>query len=89
MLFLLTNRTRPGLSAAQYAELAALAKAFYASLPADVAIRGEWAALDKTQNYTLLDAPDIAAVQCMQAPFEPYTQTSIVPVVAVSGWTAS
>ena len=34
MLFLLTNRTRPNLSAAQYAELAALAKVFYASIPA-------------------------------------------------------
>ncbi len=30
MLFLLTNRTRTDLSAAQYGELAALAKAFYA-----------------------------------------------------------
>ena len=44
MLFLLTNRTRPNLSAAQYGELATLAKAFYASIPADVKIRGEWAA---------------------------------------------
>ena len=46
MLFLLTNRTRPGLTAAQWGELAALAKAFYASIPADVKIRGEWAAVD-------------------------------------------
>ena len=35
-LFLLINRTRPGLSAAQFGELAALAKAFYAAVPADV-----------------------------------------------------
>ena len=36
MLFLLINRTRPGLSAAQFGELATLAKAFYAAVPADV-----------------------------------------------------
>ena len=89
MLFLLTNRTRPGLTAAQYGELAALAKRFYASIPADVSIRGEWAAADKSHNYTLLEAPDIETVRRMQAPFETFTETLIVPVVAISGWTAS
>jgi hypothetical protein len=89
MLFLLTNRTRPDLSAAQYGELAALAKAFYASVPADVAIRGEWAAIDGSQNFTLLEAPDIDAVRRMQAPFEKFTETVIVPVNAISGWTAA
>jgi hypothetical protein len=89
MLFLLTNRTRAELSAAQYAELASLAKVFYASIPADVSIRGEWAAVDKTLNYTLLEAPDIDVVRRMQAPFECYTETVIVAVVAISGWAAS
>lgn len=89
MLFLLTNRTRPGLSAAQYAELAALAKRFYASIPADVAIRGEWAAVDQSHNYTLLEAPDIDTVRRMQAPFNDFTDTVIVPVTAITGWTAT
>ena len=40
MLFLLTSRTRPGLSAEQYRELGALAKAFYASIPEGMHIRG-------------------------------------------------
>lgn len=88
MLFLLTNRTRAGLSAAQYGEMATLAKAFYASIPADVKILGEWAALDQTHNYTLLDAPDLDAVRRIQAPFESYADTLIVPVQAISGWTA-
>jgi hypothetical protein len=88
MLFMLTNRTRPGLSAAQYGELAALAKAFYASIPPDVAIRGEWAAVDQSHNITLLEAPDIDAVRRIQAPFGPYTDTTIVPVRAIEGWTA-
>lgn len=89
MLFLLTNRTRPNLSAEQYGELAQLAKAFYAAIPADVTIRGEWAAVDRSHNVTLLEAPDIDTVRRMQAPFETFTETVIVPVMAISGWTAA
>jgi hypothetical protein len=89
MLFLSTNRTRANLSAAQYGELAALAKSFYAAMPSGVAIRGEWAALDQSVNYSLLEAPDLETVKRMQAPFEPYTETTIVAVKAITGWTAS
>ena len=89
MLFLLTNRTRANLTPEQYGELAALAKVFYASIPAGVTIRGEWAATDQSHNYTLLDAPDLATVQRMQAPFARFTDTVIVPVTTLSGWTAS
>ena len=88
MLFLLTNRTRPDLSASQYAELASLAKRFYASTPHDVVIRGEWAAIDQSHNYTLLEAPDIETVCRIQAPFRDFTETVIVPVTAITGWTA-
>jgi hypothetical protein len=89
MLFLLTNRTRPNLTAAQWGELAVAAKAFYASIPADVKICGEWAATDQSHNYTLLEAPDIETVRRVQAPFEKFTETVIVPVTALSGWTAA
>jgi hypothetical protein len=89
MLFMLTNRTRANLSAADYAELATAAKAFYASIPSDVKICGEWAAMDQSHNVTLLEAPDIDTVRRIQAPFERFTETTIVPVTAVTGWTAS
>jgi hypothetical protein len=89
MLFLLTNRTRPNLTAADYGELAALAKVFYASIPVDVRIRGEWAATDQSHNYTLLEAPDIETVRGIQAPFQRFTETVIVPVNTISGWTAT
>jgi hypothetical protein len=88
MLFMLTNRTRPNLSATEYGELAELAKRFYASIPPDVTLRGEWAATDRSRNYTLLEAPDLETVARLQAPFQPYTETVIVPVVPISGWTA-
>ena len=89
MLFLLTNRTRANLSSTQFNELAVLAKAFYASIPTDVKIRGEWAATDQSHNYSLLEAPDIETVQRLQAPFDRFTESMIVPVVAISGWTAT
>jgi len=89
MLFLLTNRTRPNLTGAEYGELAALAKQFYASIPADVRIRGEWIAADQSHNYTLLEAPDIETVRAIQAPFARFTETVIVPVNQISGWTVS
>ena len=87
MLFLLTNRTRPGLTGEQWGALATLAKAFYASIPADVQIRGEWAAVDHSQNYSLIEAPDLATVQRIQSPFEPFTESTIVPVTTITGWT--
>jgi hypothetical protein len=89
MLFMLTNRTRAGLTGAQYGELAALAKAFYAAIPPGVVIRGEWAAADQSHNYSLLEAPDLDTVRRLQAPFEPFTESVIVPVNAIAGWTAS
>lgn len=89
MLFVLTNRTRSGLSAAQFGEMATLAKAFYAAVPPGVKLLGEWAAADQSHNYTLMEAPDLDTVRRLQAPFEPYAETTIVPVVAISGWTAT
>lgn len=89
MLFMLTNRTRAGLTPQQFGELATLAKAFYAQVPAGVTLRGEWAAADHSCNFSLVEAPDLVTVQRMQAPFEPYTDSVIVPVVAITGWTVS
>jgi hypothetical protein len=89
MLFLLNNRTHKTLTPEQYGHLAALAKQFYSAVPAGVTIRGEWAAVDQSRNYTLIEAPDLETVQRMQAPFVPYVEMEIVPVVAFSGWTAS
>ena len=89
MLFLLTNRTRAHLSATQYSELAVLAKAFYQSIPSDVQILGEWAAADQSHNYSLLEAPDIDTVHRLQAPFDGFTESVIVPVIAIKGWRAN
>ncbi len=89
MLFLLTSRTRPGLTPAQFGELAALAKSFYASIPESVSIHGEWAAVDRSANYSLLEAADIDVVRAVQSPFAPFTETAIVPVTEIKGWVAT
>lgn len=89
MLIFLINRNRPGLSREQFAQLGELAKAFYANVPPGVAIAGEWAAADYSRNFSLLEAPDVATVERMAAPFREFVDVEIVPVNAIKGWTAS
>jgi len=43
--------------------------------------------MDRSQNFSLLEAPDIDTVRRIQAPFDALTETVIVPVQAISGWT--
>jgi hypothetical protein len=89
MLIFLINRTKAGLTQEQYGQLAERAKAFYASVPAGVHIRGEWAAADYSRNFTLLDAPDVASVEKMAAPFREFVDVDAIPVNEIKGWTAS
>jgi hypothetical protein len=58
-------------------------------IPAEVEMHGEWTATDCSNNYTLIEAPDTATVRRIQAPFAKFTETLIVPVTAISGWTAN
>jgi len=89
MLILLINRTKPGLTPEQYGQLAERAKAFYANVPAGVGIRGEWAATDYSRNFSLLEAPDVATVERMAAPFREFVDVEVIPVNEIKGWTAS
>lgn len=89
MLVFLINRTRAGLTPEQYGRLADLAKAFYANVPPGVSLRGEWAAADYSRNFSLLEAPDVATVERMAAPFREFVEVDVVPVNAITGWTAS
>jgi muconolactone delta-isomerase len=54
-----------------------------------VSIRGEWAAADYSRNFSLLEAPDVASVEQMAAPFREFVDVDVVPVSATTGWTAS
>jgi hypothetical protein len=54
-----------------------------------VSIRGEWAATDYSRNFSLLEAPDVATVETMAAPFREFVDVEAIPVNEIKGWTAS
>lgn len=89
MLFMLINRTRTDLSAEEFQKLGELAKAFYANIPDNVTLHADWAALDQSRTFALLEAEEQDAVEEIQAPFRPYVDIEIVPVRRLSGWEAS
>ncbi|MDH3748018.1 MAG: hypothetical protein OER97_07395 [Gammaproteobacteria bacterium] len=89
MLFMLINRTRSDLSQQEYKELGGLAKAFYANIPHDVVLHKDWAALDQSCTFALIEAKDQGFIEKIQEPFRPYVDIDIVPVREISGWEAS
>lgn len=89
MLFMLINRTRTDLTADEFQELGKLAKAFYANIPADVTLHADWAAIDQSRTFALMEAEDQAAIEQIQAPFRPYVEIEIVAVRQIEGWTVS
>ena len=89
MLFMLINRTRTDLSADEFHALGELAKAFYANIPDDVTLHADWAALDQSRTFALMEAEDQDAIEEIQAPFRPYVDIEVVPVREISGWTAT
>ena len=89
MLFMLVNRTRNDLSAEEFQELGELAKAFYANIPDGVTLHTDWAALDQSRTFALMEAEEQGAIEEIQAPFRPYVNIEIVPVREISGWEAT
>ena len=89
MLFILVNRTRKDLSKDEFMKLGELAKDFYANIPDDVVLHKDWAALDQSCTFALMEADDQSAIDTIQAPFRPYVDIDIVPVREISGWNAT
>lgn len=89
MLFMLINRTRTDLSAEEFQALGELAKGFYANIPDDVTLHADWAALDQSRTFALMEAENQAAIEAIQEPFRPYVDIDVVPVREISGWTAT
>jgi hypothetical protein len=89
MLFMLVNRTRSDLSSEEFQELGELAKAFYANIPKSITLHADWAALDQSRTFALMEAEKQSDVREIQAPFEPYVDIDIVPVREISGWEAT
>lgn len=89
MLFMLINRTRTDLSAEEFQALGELAKDFYANIPKNVKLHADWAALDQSRTFALMEAEDQAAIDAIQDPFRPYVDIEVVPVRELSGWEAT
>ena len=89
MLFMLINRTRTDLTPDQFKQLGELAKAFYANVPDNVVLHKDWAALDQSCTFALMEAEDQAIIDSIQAPFRPYVDIDIVAVREISGWEVS
>ncbi len=87
MLFMIISRTRTDLDPADYGRLVELAKAFYAKLPSGVTVQREWTAQSGARNFALLEAPDEATIDRIQAPFRPYVDIEIMAVAERVGWT--
>jgi len=77
VLFMLTNRTRTDLT---------LAKGFYANIPEGVVLHKDWAALDQSCTFALIEAQDQSLIEDIQRPFRPYVDIDIVAVREITGW---
>ena len=86
MLYMLINRTRPDLSAGQYAELGRLAQGFYDNIPAGVRLLGDWAANDRSCTFSLLETEEPLLLEAIQRPFSGLVDIEAIPVTQVSGW---
>lgn len=86
---MLINRTRSDLSPEEFQKLGELARAFYANIPENVTLHADWAALDQSRTFALLEADDQDAIEVIQAPFRPYVDIEIIPVRKLSGWEAT
>ena len=89
MLFMLINKTRNDLSSEEFQKLGELAKAFYADIPHNVTLHADWAALDQSCTFALMEADAQSAIEEIQAPFRPFVDIEIVPVREISGWEAT
>ena len=89
MLFMLVNRTRRDLSQEEFMKLGELAKDFYANIPEHVVLHQDWAALDQSCTFALMEADEQNAIDEIQAPFKPYVDIDVIPVREISGWQAT
>jgi hypothetical protein len=86
MQFLVINRTRHDLTPDQYTELGRLAQEFYAQPPQGVTLHGDWAALDGSCTYAVLECASREQLDAVQAPFQRFVDMEVIAVRPLSGW---
>jgi len=86
MLYMIINRTRPGLGQGELEDLGRIAQDFYDNVPTGITLHGDWTALDYSRTFALLETEHEALLDQVQAPFRKYVDMEVIPVAAVSGW---
>ena len=83
---MIVNQTRKDLTPEEMSELGRLAGDFYEKMPSAVTLHGDWAAVDGSRTFALLETEDSALIEQIQAPFRPYVDMELVPVERIMGW---
>ncbi|RMF88060.1 MAG: hypothetical protein D6739_00675 [Nitrospirae bacterium] len=86
MYVLVVNRTRPGLSPEELETLGRLARDFYGAPPPGVRLLGDWAAVDGSATYAILEVEGRERLEALQEPFRPYVAMETIEVRPLSGW---
>jgi hypothetical protein len=87
MDYLIISRTRSGLSAEEYAELAQRAKAFYAALPPGLTLKANWAeAGGEGRTLALVATDDATQIDAIQAPFREFVDMEVIALSEVEGF---
>jgi len=86
MLYLIISRTHAGLDSTDMERLAELAKAFYASIPEGLTLKENWTEDGGGRTVALVETDDASLVEQIQAPFKPYVDMEVMPLVSIPGW---
>jgi hypothetical protein len=86
MLYILISKTRPNLTSADYQKLATLAQDFYDNIPAGLTLHSDFAAIDGSRTFALLETDHIELLEQIQSPFRAYVDMELVAVRSMAGW---
>ena len=86
MLYIIINQTRSGLGPEELGRLGQIASHFYENVPEGIVLHGDWAALDYSRTFALIEAESLELLEEIQAPFRDYVEMTVTPVSAVTGW---
>ena len=89
MLYMMVSKTHKDLTSEEFAKLGELAKDFYGSIPEGVALHNDWAAIDNSRTFALVETENEALLEQIQAPFRPYVDIETIPVTPIDGWVKS
>ncbi len=61
----------------------------FANIPKGVTLQRDWAALDQSRTFALVETDELSAIEEAQEPLRPYVDIEIVPVREIIRWEAT